>query len=439
MNSSVGINMMMKKFIFVVFSVILFGSICCAQNDIYLSLSVTGKRSAIGVEDFITIDKNPNTAKFAKMLKEIIENDLVLSRYFNVIKGTADDIVPELKERLFLWKQKGASVVLTAFTSSEGDDIVFEIKMLDVVTGETIWKQKYQNSSKNYRYMAHEVSDEIVKRFTGEMGIARSKIVFVNDGTRFKELYLVDYDGYNLRRLTRDNKINILPKWSPDGEQIIYTSYLYNNPDLFSLNIIKNKRSVISKYQGLNAAGSFSPDGKRILLTLSRGKFPNLYLISVSGEILQRMTDGANIDTSSAFAPNDQEIVFISDRPGYPQLYIMNVAGGNVRRLATSGFCDSPAWSPRGDKIVFTMRQSRMNYDLYVYDIPTAKITKLTNNQRNNENPTWSPDGRFVVFYSNRSGKGEIYITAIDGSGTRKLVEMPGASYTPSWSPVLTK
>ena len=428
---------MIKRFISVVFPVILFGSVCIAQNNVYLSLSAVGKRSDIAVEDFVVVDKNPDAVKFAKMLKEIIENDLVFSRYFNVIKGTAEDIVLELKEKLFLWEKKGASVVLTAFISVEGDDIVFEIKMLDVVTGNIIWKQKYQNESKNYRYMAHEVSDEVVKRFTGEIGIARSKIVFVNDGTRFKELYLVDYDGYNLRRLTRDNKINILPKWSPDGEQIIYTSYLYNNPDLFSLNIVKNRRSVVSKYQGLNATGSFSPDGKKILLTLSKGKFPNLYLISVSGEILQRMTDGANIDTSPVFAPNGQEIVFISDRSGYPQLYIMNVDGGNVRKLTTSGFCDSPAWSPRGDKIVFTMRQSKGNYDLYVYDIPTAKITKLTNNQRNNENPTWSPDGRFVVFYSNRSGKGEIYIMAIDGYGTRKLVEMPGASYTPSLSPII--
>jgi TolB protein len=147
------------------------------------------------------------------------------------------------------------------------------------------------------------------------------------------------------------------------------------------------------------------------------------------------MTEGSNIDTSPSFAPNGQEIVFISDRPGHPQLYIMNIDGGNMRRLTTDGPSDSPAWSPRGDKIVFTMRQPRGNYDLYVYDLPTSKITKITNNQRNNENPTWSPDGRFVVFSSTRSGKNEIYIMAIDGSGTRKLAEIPGNSYTPSWSP----
>jgi TolB protein len=431
----------MKNFFLFVFMILFFVDVVCAQSDVYLSLSLcaTGKRSDIAIEYFTVICKNDNTTRFAKLLKEVIENDLIFSRYFNILQGVPENSELDFKERLLWWEKQGASVLLTGSVSGEDDNIILEVKMFDVITGETIWKQKYKKESLSYRYMAHEVSDEVVRRFTGEIGIARSKIVFVNNGTRFKELYIIDYDGYNLRRLTKDNKINILPKWSPDGEQIIYTSYLYNNPDLFVLSLTKNRRSIISKYQGLNVTGSFSPDGKKILLTLSRGRYPNLYLINTSGEILQRMTDGSCIDTSPSFAPNGQEIVFISDRPGYPQLYIMNIDGGNVRRLTTSGFCDSPVWSPRGDKIAFTMRQARGNYDLYVYDLPTAKITKLTNNQRNNENPTWSPDGRFVAFYSNRSGKGEVYIMAIDGSGIRKLAEVPGSSYTPSWSPVLDR
>ncbi|MDR3092421.1 MAG: Tol-Pal system beta propeller repeat protein TolB [Endomicrobium sp.] len=429
----------MKKIFFFILAVLFSAVAVYAQVDVYLSLSATGKRSDIAIEYFVAADGKADTVKYAKLLKEIIENDLIFSRYFNIVQDIPKNTENTLKERLFSWEKKGASVLLTASVSIDGDKLVLESNLLDVATGETIWKRKYKNEILNYRYMSHEISDEIVRKFTGETGIARSKIVFVNDGTRFKELYIIDYDGYNLRKLTKDNKINILPKWSPDGKQIIYTSYLYNNPDLFVLDFVKNRRSIISKYQGLNASGSFSPDGKKILLTLSRGRYPNLYLINMSGEILRRMTEGSYIDTSPSLAPNGQEVVFISDRPGYPQLYIMSVDGGNIRRLTTSGSCDSPSWSPRGDKIVFTMRQSKGNYDLYVYDLPTAKITKLTNNHRNNENPTWSPDGRFVTFYSNISGKGEIYIMAIDGSGIRKLVELPGTSYTPSWSPTLTR
>lgn len=427
----------MKKGLLSILAVFIFSVCAYAQGDVYLSLSATGKRSDIAIESFGSPYKTTEDIKYAQLLKEVVENDLILCRYFNVIVGDPAGNT-SFEGRMLFWEKKGASVLITGSVRVKLDQITFDVKLYDVVTNEIIWKHTYRNDAVNYRLLAHEVSDEIVRRFTGENGVARSKIAFINNSTRFKELYLIDYDGHNLRRLTKDNKLNILPKWSPDGEQIIYTSYLYNNPDLFSLNIVKNRRSIVSKYQGLNAAGAFSPDGRRILLTLSRGRYPNLYLISSTGEIIRRMTDGSYIDTSPSFAPNGQEIVFISDRPGYPQLYIMNIDGGNLRRLTTQGFCDSPAWSPRGDKIVFTMRQPKGNYDLYVYDLPTSKITKLTNNQRNNENPSWSPDGRFVVFASNRSGRSEVYIMAIDGSGTRKLAEIPASSFTPSWSPNLT-
>ncbi|MCL2484874.1 MAG: Tol-Pal system beta propeller repeat protein TolB [Endomicrobia bacterium] len=437
MNSNIEIRAI-KKIFFVLFVLCVCKVFAYAQSDVYLSLSAIGKRSDIAIETFVSGDRSLETLKASRLLQEIVENDLILSRYFNIIKGDPE-VKMTFKNRLVFWDQKGATALLTATVKLEKNMLTIIPKLYDVITGEVIWQHSYSIEVTDYRLLAHEVSDEVVRRFTGEDGIARSKIVFINNSTRFKELYVIDYDGHNLRRLTKDNKLNVLPKWAPSGEQVIYTSYLYDNPDLFSLDLIKNRRSVISKYQGLNAAGAYSPDGERIALTLSRGRFPNLFLINRTGEILRRMTDGTYIDTSPSFAPNGQEIVFISDRPGYPQLYIMNVDGGNIRRLTTNGHCDSPAWSPRGDKIVFTMRQPRGNYDLYVYDLPTSKITKITNNQRNNENPTWSPDGRFVTFASSRSGKSEIYIMAIDGSGTRKLAEIPGSSYSPAWSPVLKR
>ena len=429
---------LLKRTAFTVFASAVFASAVFAQSDVYLSLSATGKRSDIAIESFAAPNNTSDDIKYAQLLKEVVENDLILSRYFNVITGDPERSAPH-DARMLFWEKKGASVLITGTVKVRLDQITLEVKLYDVVSREIIWQQTYKNEAVNYRRLAHEVSDEIVRRFTGEQGIARSKLAFINNNTRFKELYIIDYDGRNIRRLTHDKKLNILPKWSPIGNQITYTSYLYNNPDLFSIDLQNNRRRIISKYQGLNSAGTFSPDGTKILLTLSRGRYPNLYLISeATGEILRRMTDGSYIDTSPSFAPNGQEIVFISDRPGLPQLYIMNIEGGNVRRLTTSDFCDSPAWSPRGDKIVFTMRQQKGNYDLFVYDLPTSKITRLTSNQRNNENPAWSPDGRFVAFSSTRSGRSEIYIMAIDGSGTRKLAEIPGASFTPSWSPNLT-
>lgn len=423
----------MKKILLTLFVLSGFALNIFAQTEVYLSLTSASKRSDIGISNFSSSDGSQESVKSAKILKEAIENDLVLSRYFNIILGDPSAML-SFEEQLDKWYEKGAIILLKADVKATKDTVELDIRLYDVTSGEIIWKDLYKENISSQRKIAHNVSNEIIKRFSGAEGIAHSKIAFINNSTGHKEVYIIDYDGYNLKRLTRDNKINILPKWSPDGKSIIYTSYLYDNPDLFMLDLEKNKKTSVSKIQGLNTAAAFSPDGERIVLTLSRGAYPNLYLINKKGEIIRRMTSGHHIDTSPNFAPNGKEIVFISDRPGYPQLYIMNVDGGNVRRITTSGFCDSPAWSPRGDKIVFTMRQPKGNYDLYIYDLPTGNITRITRNKRNNVNPTWSPDGRFIVYASNRNGKYDLFIMAIDGSGTRKLVTMPGTSYTPSWS-----
>ncbi|MDR2436857.1 MAG: DPP IV N-terminal domain-containing protein, partial [Endomicrobium sp.] len=374
--------MLLKKCFVSIFIFLFFLSLSYAQNDVYLSLSSNGKkRSGVVIDTFTVTDENENSIKYSKLLKDVIENDLILSRYFNIMRDVPERLSNDIGEKLLYFAKVGAAVLIGASVSSSEYNLNLNLTIFDVESGEKIWEGEYKAKISDYRYIAHEASDEIVKRFIGDTGIARTKIVFVNNSTKHKEIYIIDYDGYNIRRLTRDNRINILPKWSPLGDRIIYTSYLYNNPDLFYLDIVKNRRGIVSKYQGLNATGVFSPDGNNILLTLSRGHFPKLYLINTSGKIIQKLTTGSYIDTSPSFAPNGQEIVFISDRVGYPQLYIMNITGGNVRRLSTKGFCDSPSWSPRGDKIVFTMRKAKSNYDLYIYDLPIAKITKLTDNQ----------------------------------------------------------
>ncbi|WP_413853630.1 hypothetical protein [Candidatus Ruminimicrobium bovinum] len=404
------------------------------QDDIYLSLSGSNaSRSGIGLADFVPVNGTFEEMETAKDFRDVLENDLILSRHFNV--ATANTSYKfDMKSHFSYWAQKNVSVILTGEVSVvELTKLIITVKMYDVDSRQLIWEDKYNNTTVNYRIVAHQISDEIVKRFTGEVGIATSKIAFSNNNTKYKEIYVIDYDGYNLRRITKDNGINILPKWVPHTNQIIYTTYLYNNPDLFLVDITKNKRKALSTIQGLNAPTSFAPNGKTMVATLSRGNFPNLYLLDSNGVVLRRLTEGKYIDTSPSFSPSGKEITFISDRAGYPQVYIMDIDGVNLRRLTSKGPCDTPVWSPKGDKIVFTMKADRF-YDIFIYDLPKAKLFRLTEAQGNNESPVWSADGRFIAFSSTRSGKSEIYIMGVDGSGIRKLADIPGSSFTPAWS-----
>ena len=196
----------MKKSLLSILTVFIFTICAYAQGDVYLSLYATGKRSDIAIESFTSPYKTTDDIKYAALLKEVIENDLILCRYFNVIVGDPVENMP-FEGRMLFWEKKGGSVLITGSVRVKLDQITFDVKLYDVVTREIIWKDTYKKDTVNYRLLAHEVSDEIVRRFTGENGVACSKIAFINNSTRFKELYLIDYDGHNLRRLTRNKPI----------------------------------------------------------------------------------------------------------------------------------------------------------------------------------------------------------------------------------------
>jgi TolB protein len=404
-------------------------------TDVYLSLSTHGQRMETGLAGFVPVSQTVDEARYCRQMQDVVRNDILFSRYFNLIED--GPLYTGKPEELKDWENRGVNMLIAGNVQAGGETLTLTGQLVDVGSGQKIWEKKYTGTPAEFRVLAHRMSDDIVLRFTGEQGIAHSRIVFSNRraNSRFKELWLVDYDGANLRRVMVDNSINILPRWSPAGDEIIYTTYRYGNPDLYSISPKGDRRRPVSRLQGLNTAGAFSYDGSKIAITLSRGEFPNLFLITRTGNIIKRLSTNRCIDTSPSFAPNGKEIVFISDRGGYPQLYLMDTEGGNVRRITTGGYCDSPAWSPRGDKIVFTMRLGRDNFDLYVYDLSSARTTRLTQDEGNNENPCWSPDGRFIAFSSTRTGRSELYIMAVDGSGVRKVGDIPGFSSTPSWSP----
>ncbi|MGA2090057.1 MAG: Tol-Pal system beta propeller repeat protein TolB [Endomicrobiales bacterium] len=424
---------MMKKFLTVFVSAVCVSSVISA-TDVYLSLSNHAQRSDLGVAGFVPLTPTVEESKLSRELQEVLQDDLLFSRYFNII----DDgpMYTGREEELKDWDSRGASMVISGSVQISGEGFRLTGRLVDVGSKQVTWEKTYTGDVLSFRRLAHDLNDDIVQRFTGERGIAHTKIVFSNNQSGYKELYLADYDGHNVRKLTSDNSIDILPKWSPDGSEILYTTYAYNNPDLFLFSINGARKKPISQSQGLNCAGTFSPDGSQIALTMSRGNLPHLYIIDRSGHVIKKLTAGLSNNTSPSYAPNGREIVFISDRSGNPQLYIMSLDGSNVRRLTADGFCDSPAWSPRGDKIAFTMRRGNgITYDIYLYDLSTGDIIRLTQDERHNENPSWSPDGRFIIFSTTRSGKQELYIIGADGSGLRKLCDMAGSSNSPSWGP----
>ena len=293
----------------------------------------------------------------------------------------------------------------------------FRGRAIDAGTGEVALERTYPFTDATLRETMHRFVDDVLEALTGERGIAETKIAYVRQDGRVKEIWMMDYDGENRRQVTHDRSLALSPTWAPWGSEVAFTaSYPF------------------STRPGLNTAPNYSPDGKWIACTLSRDGNAEIYLISRDAQTARRLTRNAIIDTSPSFSPTGREIVFTSNRTGSPQVFVMDLEGLNQRLVTIEGsYNDSPQWSPKGDKICYAARHDGI-FDVIVMDANGQNPIQITSNAGHNENPHWSSDGRKIVFSSSREGKRQIFMMNSDGSDVVRLTG-DGECFNPSWGP----
>lgn len=340
------------------------------------------------------------------------------------------------------WQRLGCDFVLKgAYQMDKEGRITCEIRLFDVTYAVRTLGLRYKHHTRsNARSLAHQISDDVVKAvFPDEIGIASTQIVFVSQvpGARHKEIYLMDADGHNMKRLTYDESISATPCWGMNATEIYFTSYKDVNPDLCGYQLGTRKNWFISRRPGLNFAPSWSQRINRLVLTLGRDGNSEIYSMDRSGQerSLSRLTRNRGIDSSPCWNPAGNQMVFTSDRTGRPQIWVMDADGSNQRRLTHHGYySDAAVWSPRGDKIAFVSRDG--NFDIYTMNIDGSDLRQLTYNAGSNEDPAWAPDGRHLVFSSNRTGHYELYVMRADGSKVHRLTHSQN-SQSAAWSPLL--
>ncbi|MBI3296720.1 MAG: PD40 domain-containing protein [Elusimicrobia bacterium] len=405
--------------------------------EVYIGIEGTGGKHAfeMGLEPFSAADpKSQVDAEEGRKLREVLRADLLFSRSFELDEDTPPADAPDA---LKAWKDRGAAFLVRGKAGRSADMLSLQVTLLDLGTNQPLLSRYYRQRADAWRVLAHTAADDIVRQLTGRKGVARSRIAFSNDQSGSKEIYVVDYDGKELRRVTSNKSLNLLPRWRPDGRALAFTSYKDGNPDLFLHDFERGKLSTISDRQGLNVAGGFSPDGTQLAATISRGKEPNVFLIELKTGAAKAVTSHFGVDSSPTFSPDGTQLAFVSDRAGNPQVHILELGTGRIRRLTHLNWCDSPSWSPTGEWIAFAGRAHRKdNLDIFLVDVTGTRVLQLTHGEGQNEAPSWASDGRFLSFSSTRgSKKPQVYVMDADGSAPRRLLEVPGGSYTPNWSP----
>ncbi len=335
------------------------------------------------------------------------------------------------------WSRLGCLFLLKGGYSISDAGLAADCYLYDIKTGQRIFGKHFSGYSKrDYRLLAHRISDEIVRYIAHEPGIASTRIIFVSRHGKDKEIYVMDADGFGKRALTADGSLAATPCWGAAASEIYYTSYKDYNPDLCGMRISDGKTWFISRHPGFNLSPTWCEKTKCIALTLSKDGNSEIYTMDRTGRHLKRLTFNRAIDSSPSWSPEGNQILFTSDRSGSPQIYAMDSEGLNVRRLTFQGtYNDSAVWSPNGDKIAFVTRQGGA-FNIFLMNIDGTNWVQLTANQGNNEDPSWAPDSHHIVFTSDRTGSPQIYVMNDNGSNQAQLT-FTGSSQSAAWSPLV--
>jgi TolB protein len=376
-------------------------------------------------------------ADVAAEIVDAIRFDLGSSGYFNVVDPQLYGLVPASDPndvRYEDWESIGADALVSLKVSVSGGRLDVVAWLHDTPSKKLLLNRRYAGEEALARRIGHQISDELVQHYTGRPGIALTRIAFVSKHGNGKELYLMDYDGRRLRRLTTTGTINLSPVWSPLDGSLAFVSWRGRQPGLYILDNDGTLRRVPTVGGELNTAPDWSPNGDRIVYSSDAEGNSEIYVLDVERGTNTRLTHTWAIETSPAFSPTGREIAFTSDRSGTPQIYVMDAEGLNPRRVSLQGnYNESPAWAPRGDRLAYVSRIDG-RFDVVVLDLTSGRLRRLTHGEGSNEDPRWSPDGRHIVFASNRKGTWDIYTMRSDGSQVRRLTRGANA-YTPDWSP----
>jgi len=423
------------------------------QGDVYLELRTrAAKAITVAVPVFSVIRGAEGEAT---ALHDILWGDLHYSMVFDLVDPefyppiAAGDNAPDWEA----WRRTGAEALIRAFVRREGDGLIVAFRLFDVQSGQQITGRELSDtvpvtgalvSNPALRDIAHTFADEAVLYYTGIPGVASTKIAFVSDRRGPKEVYVMDYDGFGLQRITNDGGLSLSPAFSPQGNQIAYVSYRIHdgipNVDIAMLNDSGGVPPVIIRSDGQDTSPAWSPDGRRLTFTsdmdgIGTGN-AEIYTANPDGSDIQRVTNNSEIDTSPTFSPNGREIAFISTRAGGQHLYKMGIDGTNITRLRVTGTqIDSPSWNPNpqiSDLIAYTASEGGNRFQVFVYSLTTRQSIKVTSGYGRTDSPSWSPDGRQIVFEAQQNDETHIYAIGLDGSRLRQLTR-EGNNQSPSW------
>lgn len=314
-----------------------------------------------------------------------------------------------------------------------------DVQLFDVITGKQLLGHTYPVSKKALRKTAHHIADSVYEKLTGVRGAFNTRIAFVSvarDASRKPtfRLQVADADGHNPRTVVKSSQPIMSPTWSPDGIYLAYVSFRNRQAEVFAVNLKTGKDQKIAAFKGINGAPVFSPDGKKLALTSSKNGNPDIYVMDMRSRQWTQLTKGYGIETEPEWSADGSKVLFTSSRSGGPQIYEVSAKGGRPTRVSYEGrYNASVAVSPDNKHLAMVHRVGR-DYRIAVLDKQNDLLRVLTKGKQD-ESPSFSPNGRMILYATQKMGRGVLAAVSVDGRTRQQLLLSEGDIREPAWSP----
>jgi TolB protein len=378
---------------------------------------------------------------------QVLYSDLQNAGIFDMVsKSMAPMATPGSPQEIILpqWSAPHSNAAMVAFGAIAivNNQVVVKGWLFDTKNSQSpqVLGQQYTETAGPHtaRHIAHEFADAIITRLGGGIaGIAESKLFFVSDRSGHKEIWEMDYDGYDQHQITHLGQIALSPRISPDGDRLAFNELTSKGARIGMYSMVLHRMSGYPLRDGTDYSPAWSPNGNELAFSSSRSGDPEIWISSASGSSPHRLTAYRGPDVSPVWNPKTgNQIAWTSGRTGLPQIYIMSSDGTNVQRMTDGGYATSASWSPNGQFLAFAWSRhygpgAPGGQDIYVMDIASRRWIQLTHDIGRTDCPTWSPDGRHIAFQVTRNGRSQIWTMLADGTQQHPLTTAGGQM--PNW------
>lgn len=399
--------------------------------EIDISPTAQNRKFRIVVPELVSISPGGSTDRNASYLPQRLTANLEMTGLFNAVDprasfegnlraGVDSGTEPDYQA----WKKIEADYLIKGGVNVSGSKITLEMRLFDVVLGKQLIGKRYSGPVKEARKMINQFTNAVLEAITGTPGVFGSQIIFASGSPSQQAIMMTELGSDEAVQIAGHKRgPSTQPTMGPGGR----TAWVHRNDIKWEL-LVDGK--VISSGD-LHLSPAFMPNGA-VAAAVSGPQRTAIYAFNGGSKSL--LVDAGGINVSPTFSPDGSRMAFVSDKEGAASIYIAPSSGGAGVRLTSGAKATDPAWSPTGEFIAFVIRET----DICIIRPDGTGFRQLTGGQGANMRPSFSPDGRMIVFSSTRNGRSQLFVMSAYGDNPQPLMpEYRAVQELPFWSPVM--